>query len=162
MKEQLLDELSLSDSLRPDVAIASKTKRFINYVIDVFTYTFFLMLLGVIAALILEDDSFLLMLDTDINPISGRILEYVLGWIVVIVYYTFMEYNFQGKTIGKWITKTRALTIEGENLDFKTVLKRSAIRIVPFEAFSFLGEDVTKGWHDNWSKTIVIDEAPKS
>ena len=36
----------------------------------------------------------------------------------------------------------------------KQVFLRTLIRLIPFEAFSFLGG--SKGWHDEWSGTKVI------
>ena len=39
--------------------------------------------------------------------------------------------------------------------DSVTIILRSIIRIVPFEAFSCLGE---RGGHDMWSKTFVVSK----
>ena len=71
-------------------------------------------------------------------------------------YYIIMEYVFKGKTFGKLLTKTRAVTEYGERMDLGTIMVRSLCRLIPFEAFSFLGEEGTKGWHDTISKTKVI------
>ena len=77
--------------------------------------------------------------------------------VVVVLYYTVMEYFFKGKTLGKFITKTRAVTLENERLDFQTTFIRSLCRVIPFETFSFIGEE-SNGWHDSISKTKVIED----
>jgi len=73
------------------------------------------------------------------------------------LYYSLLETFLKGKSIGKFVTQTRAVREDGSELDFRTALIRSLCRVVPFEPFSFLG-DSNSGWHDNWSKTMVIDE----
>lgn len=63
----------------------------------------------------------------------------------------------KGRTIGKMITKTRTVTEDLKTPDFGVILTKSFCRVIPFEAFSFLGEKTT-GWHDRFSKTRVIQE----
>jgi uncharacterized RDD family membrane protein YckC len=81
------------------------------------------------------------------------LLSYLMGVVNYIVYYTLSEKLFKGYTLGKLITGTRAIREDGGELTFKDALLRSLSRIVPFEAFSGLG-DVP--WHDRWTKTMVI------
>ena len=78
--------------------------------------------------------------------------------LFLVVFYCTVESSLNGKTLGKFITKTRAVKLDGTKMDFNTVLKRSFSRIVPFEPFSFLGDDPPTGWHDRWSDTKVVDE----
>jgi hypothetical protein len=60
-----------------------------------------------------------------------------------------------GRTLGKLCTGTKVVDLRGGKPSFGQVLARTAIRLVPFDAFSFLwGEPV--GWHDSWSKTRVV------
>lgn len=83
------------------------------------------------------------------------------GWlfsiIVMQLYYTTFE-CICAKTPAKFITGTKVVTEYGEKPDFKTIFLRTLIRIVPFEPFSFLEQSHPIGWHDRWSKTIVIDD----
>lgn len=72
-------------------------------------------------------------------------------------YYLFFEFLFQ-KTPGKFITKTVVIDEYGNKPEFKTILIRSMIRYVPFDALSCLGDNESYGWHDKWSKTWVVDE----
>jgi uncharacterized RDD family membrane protein YckC len=66
-----------------------------------------------------------------------------------------MEGSAKGKTLGKLITGTRALKMDGGNLTWKVAFMRSLCRIVPFEAFSAFGGNP---WHDRWTDTIVVKE----
>ncbi|MEK7253493.1 MAG: RDD family protein [Bacteroidota bacterium] len=72
-------------------------------------------------------------------------------------YYLVTETIFNGKTIGKFITKTVVVNMDGSPVAFPTVLGRSFARLIPFEAFSFLGAS-GRGWHDTLTKTMVVDE----
>ena len=79
------------------------------------------------------------------------------GVISTTMFYSILEYLLKGKTIGKFVTNTRAVTTENEVLDFKSVLIRSICRRIPFDSFSFLG-DIPRGWHDKLSDTKVVFE----
>jgi len=46
---------------------------------------------------------------------------------------------------------------QGAQPGVSSILRRSLSRLVPFDAFSFLG-NYARGWHDKWSNTWVIDE----
>ena len=63
---------------------------------------------------------------------------------------------FKRRTIGKFVTGTKAVNTDGSKMEPKTILLRSLCRIVPFEPFSALGNP-SRPWHDKWSKTYVID-----
>jgi uncharacterized RDD family membrane protein YckC len=84
----------------------------------------------------------------------GGLQETLLSTVGTILYYLFMESVF-GRTVGKLITGTKVIDLEGKRPSFLTLLGRSLARIVPFEPFSFLGND--RGWHDRWSDTRVVD-----
>jgi uncharacterized RDD family membrane protein YckC len=89
---------------------------------------------------------------------SSKVLDYVFGYISLILYYAFFEIVFKGRTVGKMLCGTRAVTVEGEIMSAGTVLARTFCRIVPFDAFSFLGA-LGAGWHDRWSNTMVVTES---
>lgn len=136
--------------------IASKGKRFANYLIDVVGYFLLTLLIGFIfgplAVLFGQEDIFI---EAPQSPISSLIFEWVFSAILITVYYSVLEYAFKGKTLGKLITNTRAVTEDNNKMDFQTTLLRSLCRSIPFDALSFLGEK-TNGWHDKLSKTKVI------
>jgi uncharacterized RDD family membrane protein YckC len=81
------------------------------------------------------------------------LLSFLLGYFNYIVYYTICEKGFKGYTLGKLITGTRAIRMDGQELTLKDAFLRSLSRMVPFEAFSGFSE---QPWHDKWTKTTVI------
>ena len=74
-----------------------------------------------------------------------------------LVYYSLFEYFLQ-QTPSKFITKSIVVTREGKRPSFKTIIVRTLVRLIPFDAFSFLFSDKT-GWHDNWTDTYVIKKS---
>lgn len=58
-----------------------------------------------------------------------------------------------GKTLGKFITKTRVIRVDGGRPSAAQIIGRTFARLVPFEPFSFL---VRGNWHDAWSGTCVV------
>ena len=129
---------------------ASKTKRFVNFVIDyivlLFVVTFFF---GVMAFM---GDTWFESTAKYAEGFMGRLLMTLFYGI----FYLLIETSLRGKSIGKIVTGTRVVTLKGEEPQFEDFLKRSFSRIVPFEPLSYLGE--RDGWHDRWSDTMVIDE----
>jgi len=155
--ENLLDSFE-SLGRKTNFQVASKEKRIGNYIIDRIGYYVFAFLVGSIYGIlsnlsgvvddlgVLEESSIL------------RIEDYIFGIVVITIYYTLQEYFLKGKTLGKFITKTRAVTEDDQPLTFGNAIGRSLCRLIPFEAFSFLGESES-GWHDRFSKTkVILDE----
>ncbi len=131
---------------------AEKGKRFLNYLLDVVFFFFILAIFGIIAAL--TSDALLgFISDLEANPILDRIITAIL----YAIYYIVMESALKGKSIGKYLTKTRVVAYDGSTPSLNTFAIRSLSRIVPFEGLSFLGSK-PDGWHDRWSETMVIDE----
>ncbi|WP_299458582.1 RDD family protein [uncultured Microscilla sp.] len=77
-------------------------------------------------------------------------------YLVKMSYYALMEIFFS-KTIGKMITKTKVVDMEGNKPTLFQIIFRSFFRLIPFEPFSFLGTDAS-GWHDKMSDTRVISD----
>lgn len=80
-----------------------------------------------------------------------------LAVIIVGLYYIIFE-SIWGKTPAKFLTRTRVIMETGEKPSSETIFIRTLIRFIPFEPFTFLGSKNPRGWHDKWSKTIVIDD----
>lgn len=72
-------------------------------------------------------------------------------------YYFLFEKFTPGKTPGKYATRTKVVTIDNQIPHSDLLMKRSLSRLIPFDAFSFIGEN-RKGWHDSISKTKVVKE----
>ncbi len=150
----ILDSLNFHKDTFTD---ASKGKRLANYLIDGFGYLCFAFVVGLFLGYATLDTGYEETIFSEEPTAASKIIDYIFGIIVILTYYTTQEYFLKGKSIGKFITKTRAVTIHNEQLSFSNALGRSACRIIPFEAFSFLGEK-NNGWHDSISKTKVIDD----
>ncbi|RYX87593.1 hypothetical protein EON73_01090 [bacterium] len=87
----------------------------------------------------------------------GLIEERLIGFVFYGLIMFAIETAFRGKTLGKLITGTRAINIDGTDISMPKSLLRNFIRAVPFNALSALGSP-SKPWHDSWSDTLVVDE----
>ncbi|HXB09635.1 MAG TPA: RDD family protein [Puia sp.] len=85
------------------------------------------------------------------------LVSYALAVSFHLVYYTVFEAATGGKTLGKFITRTRAVNADGTRLTIQTALLRNLCRLIPFEPFSAFGKP-SYPWHDSLSKTLVVDE----
>lgn len=92
------------------------------------------------------------------QPMAVKEPWYINNWLLILGtwfgYYFVFESIFQ-RTFGKFITGTKVITATGGKPDIATIAKRSLIRLIPFEPFSFLGPKVC-GWHDKWTGTFVV------
>jgi len=135
---------------------ASAGQRFLNLLIDNLLMRFGLSwLTGYCVGYILAK----FFPDFYLNMIYSKGVEYYLTIYLVaifnyVIYYTFCEKTFNGYTLGKLVTGTRAIREDGQELTWKDAFIRSVSRLVPFEALSiWFGYGL---WHDTWSKTMVI------
>jgi len=123
-------------------------KRFVNFFIDAICLFLFNFLLGFMLGFF--------GFARDQSSVTYRWKLYILGSIVQFLYYFIMEFKWS-KTVAKFITKTKVVTENGETPKATNIFKRTLIRFVPFDAFSFLSSSPA-GWHDRWSGTRVIDD----
>src|SRR5690606_1965964 len=86
----------------------------------------------------------------------NTIEEYILGAVILIIYYSIMEPIF-GRSLGKTVTRTIVVTEYGSDPDSGTILRRTFCRLIPFNHFSFLGNP-SRGWHDSISDTYVVNK----
>ncbi len=118
-------------------ALASRGRRFANLLLDqVFAYLAGI-LLG-IAAVMLGAEKTL-----------QSIPDFLLGIFIMLVYFIPQESLF-GRTLAKFITGTRVVRPDGTSPSLGQVVGRTFARLIPFEAFSFLGHPAV-GWHDSLS-----------
>ncbi|HEV7333458.1 MAG TPA: RDD family protein [Flavisolibacter sp.] len=133
---------------------ATTVQRFINYVADNLLMQF---IINWLIYAVLVDGLTVLSPDaaTSLASKKSQLMEAVLiGIFNLLLYYTICEKMFRGYTIGKFLTGTRAVREDGDELMLTDALLRSFCRLVPLEAFSMLfGYGL---WHDAWSKTKVI------
>jgi uncharacterized RDD family membrane protein YckC len=88
----------------------------------------------------------------DINSISMKILTYSIWFL-----YYFLFEKYTNKTIGKMLTKTIIVDNEGNKPSTTQIFIRSVIRLIPFEALTYLYGLRGLGLHDLISKTKVVD-----
>jgi uncharacterized RDD family membrane protein YckC len=132
---------------------ASKSKRFVNFIIDYVGQLIIGGIIGIVMAILGEitgDYEYVAWIDN-----MGTLGEYAMGFVIFIIYYMGFE-TITGRTLGKYITNTKILTEDGQEPEADKILYRTLARIIPFEAFSFFGES-GRGWHDTLSKTVVVD-----
>ncbi len=134
--------------------LATKGLRFANYIIDQIVMVVLGGAIGVLIALYTEFTGDYGLYDVFVES-DNTLLDYLIGYIISLIYYTTIE-TLTGRSLGKYITKTKVVTHEGEKPTFDTILIRTLCRFIPFNHFSFLGED-GKGWHDSISKTYVVE-----
>lgn len=150
-KEQRNELGELEQSKEP-VKIKRKVKtvqggpRFGHYLLDVIVIMVIVFIL--IAIGILDEREF-----TRGGRNGGIQVNYSV-YLILLLYYTATEF-FMGRTIGKMATKSFVIDENARKPEFGVVLVRNLIRLIPFEAFSCLGE---RGWHDKWSGTWVVTE----
>lgn len=127
---------------------ASSAKRLANYLIDLIVFYIILFFIGFATEALFPGS----ISGMNINSITERLIAIVLYGLVMFI----TEAIFQGKSVGKLITGTKAVNINGDELTFDQYLIRNFTRAIPFNSISALGTPCTP-WHDQWSKTIVVD-----
>jgi uncharacterized RDD family membrane protein YckC len=132
---------------------AGTGQRFVNYLIDLLIYN--LVVRFIINPLVASGNSIIY------STVSSSVAVFLINQLFFFVLYTsymfLQETIFKGKSIGKFVTGTRAVNEDGSSISTKTALLRSLIRIIPFEPFSAFGNPA-RPWHDRWTLTYVIDE----
>lgn len=95
---------------------------------------------------------------TIIQLIFGELIPiFTLALILIsfAAYFIILELLFQ-KTLGKFITKTKVVTLDGQKPNQRDIVIRTVCRFIPFDQFSFLL--LKDGFHDMLSKTKVIKD----
>ncbi|MDD3427555.1 MAG: RDD family protein [Caldisericia bacterium] len=128
---------------------ATWTRRFLNLLLDWGGYYIFSFFIGFVLGI----SGFYFIIE-DMN-------DYLLGFFIWTIYFVIFE-SIWSKTPGKFITRTKVIMEDGTKPPLRTIIIRALIRFVPFEAFSFLASSRPRGWHDKWSKTIVIEDNKKN
>lgn len=119
--------------------------RFVNFAIDfVVIFILYVMIVPTIESI--------LPLTSRVELSIYRILSLVL---FIAFYYISFEYNSQ-KTLGKIITKTKVVTLDGNKPEFMDIVSRTFCRLIPFDRFSFFF--TRNGFHDAISGTKVIKD----
>jgi uncharacterized RDD family membrane protein YckC len=151
-----MEQQDLLQDLEQEIYLerASTGARFANYLIDIIGYSILLWIIFVLVAILIvpttikADENFSIQQNQD----EIRFFVYIISYLSYLIYYTIFEGATKGRTLGKLITGTRAVNMDGTPITWKDAFIRSLIRLIPFEQFSALGN----AWHDKWSDTQVI------
>lgn len=135
---------------------AERFLRFLNFIIDLicgYIITFACWLIGIFIYTLVTDSSYAYQLQQLEN------LNSTLDRLVTVCIYTssmvLIEFLTKGRSLGKLITGTKVVMIDGSKPTFMDFVKRNYCRAIPFEIFSFFGVEAT-GWHDTISDTRVV------
>lgn len=158
MTEKSFDEPQQSDLFRDHEALkeATQVQRFLNWLIDnlfLSSVISFVTWQWCIELLFRVVPNYMMSVANGKNPYVAMPVVYMISALHAVVYYTIAEKTFNGYTLGKIVTGTRAIRTDGEDLTITDALLRSTARIVPLEVFSGLANEL---WHDRWTKTMVI------
>jgi len=126
---------------------ASLGKRFANYIIDYIAHVLLLVMILAVIEIFVPGT-------LESYGKAGMFLRMIPAAFVIVIYYSVLE-GITGTSLGKLITGTRVVTIDGNKPRFETVLVRSICRLIPFEAFSGLNDSLF--WHDSISQTYVVE-----
>jgi len=140
--------------ITPDL-YASKGSRFANYMVDYIIRIIVGIILVILITFISETVGSYGVYEFLVES-ESKLSDYILGIIMVLIYFNIIE-SLTAKSVGKYITKTRVVMEDGSKPKFTDVFLRTLCRLIPFEAFSFLGDE-GRGWHDSISNTYVVDE----
>ncbi|WP_282124727.1 RDD family protein [Algibacter mikhailovii] len=147
IKEQATEKIEQKQKV--DSNVVSSGIRFLHYIIDFIIAYLLILVIFIILGLF-------------INPTSNSFISGLLTLITILgtflAYYAVMEIKFQ-KTIGKFITKTKVVKIDGNKPTASEIIIRTICRLIPFDGISYLF--VKNGLHDYLSKTKVIKDNPK-
>lgn len=138
----------------PAMIQASLAKRFLNFVLDgaflcsmVLGFVFFLNQMVWLADVLFFFRGFF---PTWLDPIL-----LIVGFPLCFIYYLAFEYGF-GRTPAKWMTHTKVVSKSACLPTFRQILVRTLFRFLPIDFLFFFGFD-SRGLHDRWSRTWVID-----
>lgn len=131
---------------------ADTGKRFLNYLIDVLSFYGVMVIVGACMALI----SPAVIDSMDDSPGFG-LGDRIVSLFLYGLYMGIVEGLFKGKSLGKLITKTRAVNYDGSKISWGKAFGRGFSRAVPFCVFSAFGTPCDP-WQDRWTSTMVIDE----
>ncbi len=132
---------------------ASTGKRLANYLIDVFIFYLLIIVVTVVVALIFPGTRGFINEDN----VGGTLGDRIITLVLYAIYMSIVETIFKGRSVGKFITKTKAVNLDGSDLTAATAFKRGFSRAVPFCVFSAFGNPCNP-WQDRWTNTMVVDK----
>lgn len=132
---------------------ASTGKRLANYIIDLILFYVLLFLAGFVLALV--SPTFIRVLANERSDFG--LFDRLITLLLYAVYMSAIEALFHGKSLGKLITKSKAVNLDGTQISTAGAFERGFSRAVPFCVFSAFGNPCNP-WQDRWTNTMVINE----
>ena len=135
-----------------DDLLASQGQRLANLIIDLVVQYIIWISIGETIAIFADvaNSSFL---KTWISTMG--ILEKGLSFAIIAGFYYYLTELYFSRSLAKFLTQTYVIMKDGSKPKYKSILKRTLCRFIPFEGFSFLGGE-PGGWHDYMSETYVV------
>jgi uncharacterized RDD family membrane protein YckC len=152
MSIEISKSINLLEDLEPNLVRASTGKRLANYIIDVLLFYIFMLLVGVLIGLFAP--SLLDMMDD--TSVGFNIVDRIVSLFLYALFMFGQEALLKGKSLGKFITGTKAVNYDGTEISVNKAFLRGCSRAVPFCVFSALGTPCDP-WQDKWTDTMVID-----
>ncbi|WP_347926208.1 RDD family protein [Pontimicrobium sp. SW4] len=146
IKEQAIVEKEQKQKV--DSNVVGSGIRFLNLIIDSIVWYILIVLVFFIVGLLFP--TYIIN-----NNFTVVIINLILIFGAFFVYHSIMEIKFQ-KTLGKFVTKTKVVKINGEKPTNEDIVTRTFCRLIPFDRISFLF--VKNGIHDFLSKTKVVKD----
>ena len=144
---------------QPSLKPASRTKRFLNVILDAFfiSVIFYIIAIAMMIILIMLKPEVLETIEANEATGLDDLIYQVIGYMVFLLYYLTSE-SLWSKSPAKFITKTKVVNNRNRKPSVGQIFYRTAARSIPFEAFSFLTSSHPRGWHDKVSGTKVVDD----
>lgn len=126
-----------------EYVLAGTGRRFLNLSIDSLAHQLLTAVFALVVAAVTP-------------PANGppTVAELAIVLLSYPIYYILLE-HYTGTTIGKLLTGTRVVHVNGGKPSFLQIVGRTFARLVPFEALSALGSPPVP-WHDEWANCRVI------
>lgn len=132
---------------------AGHGKRLANYLLDIIAFYIFIFCIALVATI--RVPNFLDRYNSNTN--ASSITERLFWLFIYALFLALQEAYFNGKTFGKLLTKTRVVYLNGNSINFLTAFLRGVIRAIPYAPFTAL-KNPCHPIHDNWTKTIVVND----
>lgn len=132
-----------------EIRLVGGGRRFLTYLVDFIGY--FVLFVGLsfvvgIASVFVDGG--------DAVESTPDIVFTLASYVFYLLYYIAWEAT-TGRTPGKFVMGTIVVNEAGQRPSFGQCVGRSFARFIPFEVFSFFG-DQSRGWHDSLAKTYVV------
>ena len=131
-----------------DSNVVSSGIRFLNLIIDSIVWYILIVIVFFIVGLIFP--TYIIN-----NNFTVALINLILIFGTFFAYHSIMEIKFQ-KTLGKFLTKTKVVKLNGVKPTNGDIFNRTFCRLIPFDRISFLF--VKNGIHDFLSKTKVVKD----